>query len=83
MSRCTCVICFYVKTEYLKKCHGTLKEPVTTLYVVWLNDLKNWQAQHFFHYKYLTHFTPMFYLYSPENMRKSDVFRGYRNGTLG
>ena len=33
----------------------------------------------------LTHFQPMFYFYTPENIRKprfSDVFRGYKSGTL-
>ena len=30
----------------------------------------------------LTHFRPMFYFYTPENVRKAKVFREYRNGTL-
>ena len=31
---------------------------------------------------YLNHFQPMFHFYAPENLRKPEVFRGYKSGTL-
>ena len=50
------------------------------------NQLKNWKFKND-RKKRLTHFMPMFFFYTPplktsENHKLSDVFRGYRKGTL-